>query len=191
MKELCEKENARCDTFIFHADANKELARVCEFLDKESMRAVAFIDPFGMEIHWKTLENLAATRCVDMIFLFSLSGLYRQAERKIKEDFDEHKAASLDRFLGTKNWRDEFYEEEKQTNLFGEPEGYRRKLDYTGMLEFSKKRMAEIFPFISDSLLLPQKGAPQFALFLAVSNDNPKAFALAKRVYADITGKYK
>lgn len=191
LETLCEKRNAICDSIVFHGDANKQVKRVCGHLDKRSMRAVAFVDPFGMEVNWETLTSLAATECTDMIFLFSLSGLYRQAERNVKEDFDSKKAACLDRFLGTNEWRGVFYEPNRQGSLLGEPQGYRRIMDYKAMLDFAKKRMEGVFQYVSDPLLLPQKGPPQFALFLAVSNPSPKAAALARRVYKDITNKHR
>ena len=42
-----------------------------------------FLDPYGMEVEWKTLQAVAATRAIDVWFLFPLAGLYRQANTPI------------------------------------------------------------------------------------------------------------
>lgn len=185
LEELCTTYSKQCKTYLFKADANQQLKRVCRHLDPTKMRAVAFIDPFGLEIHWETIEVIANTQCIDMLFLFSLSGLYRQATKQM-DDFDPKKAESLDRFLGTKEWREAFYEKGRQGTLFGDDERLQRIANYKDMLRFAKDRMKEKFSYISEPLYLPQKGPPQFALFLAVSNPSSAATRLASRVYTDI-----
>jgi three-Cys-motif partner protein len=140
-----------------------------------------------MEVEWRTLEAIAASRVVDLWYLFPLGGLYRQATREAT-DIDESKAAALTRVLGTPEWRAAFYEPSRQRGLFGElPD--ERTADIPKMLEWVKtKRLETIFPGVLEPQILYQtkpsgvRGAPLFALFFAVSNPDAKARGLALRI---------
>lgn len=67
-------------------------------------RAVVFLDPYSLQVEWKTLVALAKTRVVDVWYLFPL----RDVVRQLAHDFqaiDTHKAKALDRVLGP-DWRE-------------------------------------------------------------------------------------
>ena len=81
-------------------------------------RSSCFVfDPYGMEVEWATLESVSKTRAIDVWFLFSLSGLYRQATRS---DFkiDTSKREAITRILGTEDWMRELYSDLGQKRLF-------------------------------------------------------------------------
>lgn len=47
------------------ADANEFLVRWCNETDWAGNRAVVFLDPYGMQVDWTTIESLARTQAVD------------------------------------------------------------------------------------------------------------------------------
>jgi three-Cys-motif partner protein len=53
---------------IRKADANTVIAEVCAEL-KSNSRALLFIDPYGMDVNWKTIEVIAGTRKIDVWYL--------------------------------------------------------------------------------------------------------------------------
>jgi three-Cys-motif partner protein len=69
---------------------------------------VLFLDPYGMEVDWQTLKAIARTKAIDVWYLFSLSGLYRQATVKLS-DVDDSKRTALNRILGSSTWEDDLY----------------------------------------------------------------------------------
>lgn len=150
-----------------------------------STRGVLFLDPYGLQCSWSMLEAIAATRALDVFFLVSLSGLFRQAavdERAV----DSGKAAALTRFLGTDAWREALYVN-RQDDLFGGDPKVTRDKGYEAILKFTRERLTEAFPYVGEPVLLRgRNGVPLFALFFMVSNPDHKAVALASRVSRDI-----
>lgn len=133
-----------------------------------------FLDPYGMEAEWSTIEAVARTKAVDLWYLFPLSGFYRNLPINQK-DQDASKVASLNRLLGTDEWAS-FYSPDRQYNLgLFEDEGTEpdntREPGWQDLKAFVRKRLEGIFEAVSEPLLLPRPpGPPQFALFCAVSN---------------------
>ncbi len=153
--------------------------------DWRSTRGVLFLDPYGLQCSWPMLEEIATTRALDVFFLVSLSGLFRQAAVD-QRAVDSCKAAALSRSLGTDAWRQALYVNE-QADLFGGDPTVTRDKGYEAILHFTQRRLGEVFPYVSQPLLLRgHKGAPLFALFFMVSNPEPKAIGLAGRVSREI-----
>lgn len=88
------------DISILQGDANRLIQDQIKWEGWKSTRAVMFLDPYGMEVEWVTLAAIAETRAIDVWYLFSLSGLYRQAARNI-DSVDDAKRRALTRMLGT------------------------------------------------------------------------------------------
>jgi three-Cys-motif partner protein len=163
-------------------DANAALISLIENNSWRSTRAVLFLDPYGMELEWSTLEKVAATKAIDVWFLFSLAGLYRQATKDLA-DVDQHKRAALTRMFGSDAWEEELYPRKVRKDLFdGVSEEPRQRAANVGGLEaYAKVRLETIFPAVLKPLPLPLRERPQrFSLFFCVSN--PRAIRLASDV---------
>ena len=64
--------------------------------------SLVFVDPEGLEIHWRTLERILSRWC-DAIINFQSSGIQRTvASARNSPAYD----ATLDDFFGTREWRD-------------------------------------------------------------------------------------
>lgn len=175
---------------IIRDDANTALPVCLRTLDPRQDRAIVFLDPYGMQVEWSTLRQIAASALTDLWYLFPLSGLYRQATRDASA-IDESKEASLTRIFGTDEWRQAFYGSPAQQDFFGHKSEVRLS-DIPEMLDWVKRRLETIFPGVATPKLLHQftetgkQGAPIFALFFAVSNPARKAKALALRIAGDV-----
>jgi three-Cys-motif partner protein len=93
------------------ADADLLIQRICRetsWHGRLSTRGVAFLDPYGMQIGWTTVEEIARTRAIDCWYFFPLMGLYRQAAN-LAPGIDERKRARHDWVLGTSEWRRAWY----------------------------------------------------------------------------------
>jgi three-Cys-motif partner protein len=63
---------------IRHADANGELQKFCSKWPI-GQRAVVFLDPYGNQVEWKTIEAIARTKAIDLWYLFPAGlGVHRQ-----------------------------------------------------------------------------------------------------------------
>lgn len=54
---------------IRHGDANTEIQELCSE-DWGMQRAVIFLDPYGMQVEWATIEAIARTKAIDLWILF-------------------------------------------------------------------------------------------------------------------------
>jgi three-Cys-motif partner protein len=180
LQELADQHRDRAIEVV-EADANRTIQTAIAREQWTRTRAVMFLDPYGMDVEWATLEAAARTKAIDVWFLFSLSGLYRQATRR-SSDIDASKRAAITRILGTDAWEHELYSDLGQNDMFGGQEK-QRTADVRGLERYVKRRLETIFPKVLEPLALPVTQKPQrFSFFLCISNDEPKAVALATRI---------
>jgi three-Cys-motif partner protein len=93
---------------IKQGDANTEIQKFCTAEDWRSSRAVLFLDPYGMQVEWATLETIAGTKAIDMWLLFPLGiGVNRLLTRS--GDIPDSWRRRLNLLLGTEDWYEEFY----------------------------------------------------------------------------------
>jgi three-Cys-motif partner protein len=83
---------------------------------------LAFLDPDGLELEWKTVATLAKVRKMDLIIHYSQGGLTRNFENCLNAKGE----TIIDRFFGDFEWR-KIYEKHK----LGDPvKTHRRLIDY-------------------------------------------------------------
>ena len=51
---------------VHRAEANEFVRSWCRSVDPQHDRAVMFLDPYGMQVEWATIEAIARTRTVDL-----------------------------------------------------------------------------------------------------------------------------
>jgi three-Cys-motif partner protein len=174
-----------------HGDANESVKRLCRGVPWHTangpikgMRGVVFLDPFGMEVEWSTVQAIAETKALDCWYFFPLSGLYRNAPHNPAK-LDQGKQQSLDRVLGATDWRQKWYEHDthRQT-LFEDEQQATRRADVDAIEQYVKARLETAFQGIvlNPVRLRHNNGAPMASLFFAVANPKPAAVNLARRI---------
>ena len=91
---------------VKRGDANLELPKFCSWLGGPQggmARAFVFIDPYAMQVSWETIEAIAATKRADMLMLFPLMAVRRNA-KTMAWPTQEHSIA-LTKFYGDDSWR--------------------------------------------------------------------------------------
>lgn len=176
---------------VREGDANEVVQRICRLYDwqRDNIRGVIFLDPYGMEVSWETVEAIAETKALDCWYFFPLSGLYRNASRDPLA-LDEGKIASLTRVLGTDAWRRDWYEDPgEQFDLLGPVSaGERRSADVDRIESWVHDRLKTVFKgtVLKPLRLKHSNGAPMASLFFAVANPNGKAVGLASKIAGHI-----
>jgi three-Cys-motif partner protein len=179
LRDLAAKYPNR-EIVVIQEDANRSIQSAIAWDGWISARAVLFLDPYGMEVEWTTLEAIAKTGAIDVWFLFPLSGLYRQATRK-SDKITPDKRAAITRILGTDAWEKELYSDLGQPDICDAP--FQRAKDVKGLERYVKRRLEVIFPKVFDPKALPIDLGPQrFSLFLCISNSAPKAIGLSTKI---------
>jgi three-Cys-motif partner protein len=146
-----------------------------------------FIDPYGMQLSWKTLEAIRKTEAIDIWYLVSLQGLYRQAQTD-RLGITPKKRAALTRMLGSDTWEAEWYTPKPLGGLFAFMSdvpimGNTRCASVDDIEDYVGRRLKGLFPLVQGPLRLKTKNdKPGFALFFACSNPKREAFGLASRI---------
>lgn len=155
---------------LAHGDANSELAKLCAQWNTRSERAVVFLDPYGLQVKWNTLEKIARTQAMDLWMLFPIGmGVNRLLTTKGEPPAEW--AATLDETFGTGDWRQAFYEKNVQAGLFGEVETTTKTAHFDGIAEFLLERLSTCFAHVCDRYLILRnsKNSPMFILLFAAA----------------------
>lgn len=176
---------------VTHGDAREHLSHLLSRQNWKMVRGVLFLDPYGLQCTWAMVQEVARTQALDVFFLVSIAGLTRQAATsaaKVTAD----KAAALDRFLGTPDWRKALYKPPSTPDLFGDDQAEVRDPGTDAIVQFVRERMATTFPLVEPPVILrTSNGAALYALFFAVSNPSTKARTLADKVAKTILSKLR
>ncbi len=173
-------------------DANKVLPGLCHDTDWKKTRAVLFLDPFGMDVDWSTMEAVARTEAIDVWVLFPVGIGVNRLLKKKPDDIPLPWQHRLDRIFGTSDWRTVFFRTTSQSALFGEETATVKVGDaIQAIADYYQKRLRTVFPRVASNprYLCNSKQSPMFIFTFAVSNPNPKAQSPAFRIAEHILGK--
>lgn len=175
---------------VYCGDANQKLKQIVNEIDWRYNRGLLFLDPYSTQVDWSTLEIVAQSHAIDVWYLFPFSALNRMLPRKGGFTTWEQ---CINRLLGDRNWRTEFYKKDPQMTLFD----IFHDFDYTGednrkikdanperIKSYIISRLQSVFPCVSKNprIFRNSKNSPMFLFCFAISNDSPKAQSLALRI---------
>jgi three-Cys-motif partner protein len=164
---------------IMKTDANAGLQKLCAERDWSKCRAVVFLDPFGSQVEWRTIEAIAGTRAIDLWYLFPAGlSVHRQVRKKDGSVHEGHQQA-LDRILGTQDWRTAFAEKyDGEPDLFGATMPQSRKVVTSdSATRFMIDRMRPVFKggVLNEWIPLGSGGHHMFSLLFAWANPSKGA----------------
>ncbi len=167
---------ARID--IRQGDANSEIQKLCSS-NWGRRRAVLFLDPYGMQVEWPTIEAIAQTQAIDLWLLFPLGiGVNRLLTRS--GDIPAPWRHRLNLLLGSEDWYEEFYKVETTPTLFGDGDArlVKAKTDVIG--KYFNRRLQTVFvgAAAEPGVLRNSHNNPLYLLCFAVGNANGKDIAL-------------
>ena len=173
---------------IMQDDANTFLRQWCRETDWRTHRAVVFLDPYGMEVEWVTIEAIAQTQAIDLWLLFPLG----QAVNRLLTRHgppEEAWAQRLTRMFGTETWKDAFYRVPTQGTLFGAETTLEKDADFDAIGAFFVQRLETVFAQVVQKprSLRNTKNVPIYLLCFAAGN--PKGAPTAVKIASYILGR--
>ena len=173
---------------VICGDANDALKKFCSSTNwhgsgRTQARAVVFLDPFGNAVDFDTVRAIAATKAIDLWYLFPAGwGVNRQI-RNVDGDVHSTHERSLDRIFGTGEWRLLAKRETGQLSF-----DQIQRTDYVkiaspkSMTEFMIARMKAVFQggVLDEWLPLGAKGRHDYSLIFAWANPSDRAKLAAK-----------
>jgi three-Cys-motif partner protein len=173
---------------IVVAEANVFLKDLCENRNWQNHRAVLFLDPYGMQVEWPTIESIAGTKAIDMWLLFPLG---MSINRLLKKDGDIPASwiEKLNRIFGTNDWMNMFYKQQTTVTLFGKETGLAKTCNFEIISKYFVDRLRTVFPYVAQNplTLCNSKNVPLYLLCFAAGND--RGSSIAKKIAEYILGK--
>lgn len=164
---------------IQDGDCNTYLCeKLVKHADWKRWRAVVFLDPFGMQVPWSTLQALGATGGIEIILNLPI-GMAIQRLLKRTGKFTDEEKAKLDIYFGDAAWYPLLYEE--GTDLFGEPRIAKQETAERRLLDWYRVRLKRAFGEVSQAYLVTNtRGAHLYHLLWA--GRNPTGLKIADYV---------
>ncbi|WP_416897958.1 MAG: three-Cys-motif partner protein TcmP [Minwuia sp.] len=165
-------------------DANAEIQELCAMTSWANTRAIVFLDPFGNQVAWETIEVIAATKAIDLWYLFPAGlGVFRQ----ISADggVTPEARASITRLLGTAEWETAFVDTSEEPDLFSDSvERRSRNVTSESVAKFMAGRMNRVFAggVLDQMIPLGTRGFPWYYLIFALANPSDRARGLATKL---------
>jgi len=182
LRELCDRHPNR-NTQPLRGDANTFL-RDLRKSEYGNWRGVLFVDPFGTQLAWETVERVAQLERLDMWLLFPVGAVGRMLPLSgHPEEVEPKWVDRLNIVFGGDHWR-KLYSLSPQPNFFGD-EVMERKRGVQGLLSIYKGRLKEAFGvrLLSESRTLTNsKNSPLFEFIFCVGSPSEKAIKAAKRI---------
>ena len=166
-------------------DANEKALILCgkDWLSNKA-RGVFFLDPFGSQVEWSTIEAIANTRAIDLWYLFPAGvGVFRQIGKA--GTVDPTHEASITRLFGTEEWKTAFLRPRESTTLFDAVEVSDEKVvTPESAARFMQKRLRSVFRGgVMDELIpLGKHAYPSYYLMFAWGNPSSATEKLARRL---------
>jgi three-Cys-motif partner protein len=162
---------------VRQGDANLEIQDLCK-KNWQFHRAVLFLDPYGMQVDWTTIQAIAGTRAIDLWVLFPLGiGVNRLLTKS--GDIPASWRQRLTLLFGADAWYDEFYRVETIDTLLG-PEDRVVKASIETIGRYFNERLKSIFPAVAKEpkVLRNSSNSPLYLLCFAAGNPNGGTIAL-------------
>jgi len=173
--------------YVVAEDCNEVLKRLAIFLKADSMRkALVFLDPFGMNLDWSSIEILKGLG-VDL-WILSPTGV--GANRLLKKDSNIPEAwwLRLEKFFGINREviKNSIYHEEIVTDLFG-PRNVVTKSTKANekLFKIYSEKLNTVFSLISDPYIIVNRNNSLMYHFFCASNN-----ANAIKIANDIVNKH-
>ena len=175
---------------VVNKDANEYLATICDeiTLRRREIRAVLFLDPYGMQVSWDSLKTVAATGVFDVWYLFPTMSVKRMLPKSAR--IDPSWVRRLDVVLGTSDWKSSLFVPDEsrigQIRLFAEQPDFEkvRPVCESDIEKYAVERLKSIFPFVVDEPLplYNTRGKHIFSFVFAMSNRDKAAIRLGEKI---------
>lgn len=147
-------------------------------------RGLIFLDPFGMDVEWTTIEQVAETQALEIFMNFPVMALNRTALPNSPNALTDSQIERMNRFWGSTEWRGDVYQE--VPTLFGPVEMKVHPTTGKRLGKLFKKRLESLFPNVTYPLVMTNsKNAPLYCLIFAGHN------ATGARIVRDIFQRYE
>jgi three-Cys-motif partner protein len=146
-----------------------------------------FLDPYGMQVQWQTLQTIADCPQIDLWLLLPTGiAINRLVPRRGEQN--PRWAERLDAFYGSPDWRNVFFSSER--DLLG-VERQARSSDLHDIVCYTMDRLRTLFGggLYPDALQLRTGNHPSYHLVFANTSKNERRWEIAHRIAGHLMRK--
>lgn len=178
LRELIAQRDESHRSEIIVDDANSYLPTFCAQMGSYD-RAVVFLDPFGAQVDWSTVQLIADTEKCDSWILFPVSTIRRLLPRQgdVRSVGNETR---LTRVFGDESWRD-LQHLPAQRSLFGDDQ-VETDPGVAGIVEIYRGKLNQAFAQVAPNArtFRNSRNSPMYELMFAAGN--PRGAPLAVKI---------
>lgn len=148
-----------CVIDVHRGNCNEVLCNeiVPQLLYASKQRAFVFLDPYGLQVDWETVRELANTRTCDIFVNFSVMGVTRLLPRD--QTPEPEVIEQLNKVMGSTDWITQIYQEPPATQLdiFGNPAEStlsRDTIRAEWLVSLYTQHLRDLFPHVSNPVLM-------------------------------------
>ncbi|NJN88217.1 MAG: three-Cys-motif partner protein TcmP [Leptolyngbyaceae cyanobacterium SL_7_1] len=152
-------------------------------------RAFVFLDPYGLQVDWETVRELASTRTCDIFVNFSVMGVTRLLPRE--QNPEPAVVEQISKVMGSTDWITQIYQEPLgvQLDMFEsstQPTANRNTIQAEWLARLYTEQLRSLFQHVSKPVLMRNStNSVLYALCLASHNET------AIKITNDIFNQYE
>lgn len=174
------------NVYSYHGDCNEILIKEIfpNFNYDSFKRTLCILDPYGLQLKWKTIKNAAGLKTVDIFINFPIMDINRNILFEDLSKANPEDIKRMNNFWGDESWEDLLYIEQK--NLFGDMQQIRFE-NYHALAKEFRKRLKDVgFNDVPEPILMRNtNNGPLYYLFFASQK------GVATNIVKDIFNKYR
>lgn len=176
---------------VVNDEANVYVKRICgnDWISTRR-RAVMFLDPYGTQVNWETIEAIANTKAIDLWLLFPIGTVNRLLNKD--GHIIESRTARLNQLFGDEHWHKAFFEEhEEEPTLFGDDAKRRfvKIASFEKIAEYFVGRLKSVFADVAPNPLFLRNSTNSPIFLLCFAAGNPNGAPIAVRIAQSILNK--
>ncbi len=148
-------------------------------LDWTKQRAIVFLDPFGMQVEWEVIQQLADTKGIEIFLNLPVGMAIQRLLRRQADKFTDKERERLDRYFGSGDWKKVLYR--SQRTLFGDDD--QNKIDQSGerLVKWYRERLRTVFSHVSRAALIRNTRRGHL-YYLMLCSHNPVGVKIANDI---------
>lgn len=192
LKQLKDEYATKREITICPGEATKHVNTfITSVNDWGKYRAVAFLDPFGMQVPWTTICAIAQKKSIEIILNLPIGTTIQRLIKRERAKMSKKDMERLTSYFGSEEWEQKVYNYDgpKQTSFLNDNESILKNDDAAERLvEWYKSRLAKLFGFTAGPKLIKNtQGAHLYYLIWAGANK--KGREIAAYILGDRTSK--
>lgn len=173
---------------VWKEDGVQILRELCLYRNWKRERAVVFLDPYGMNVEWDLLRQIANTKAIDLWLLFPLGMGVNRLMTRDGEGPSKAFSEKLTRMFGTDEWKDRFYKR-RDPGLFDDDPQFVKDAPFELIGEFFLERLKTIFTGVAPRTKALRNSCNNPMYLLCFAAGNPVGASTAIKIADHLLGK--